>query len=548
MERGRGRYIAPRIPENSGSSSGLIVLLVLCLCSVLVVLGIYGAAEGSDNNKTGVETLQELFEGKITLEDVFSNIEKGGDTSVPCQGSWSNWGACSEPCGGGTRSRTWTTTAEPLYGGAACPSPLTQEEACNTGACPAEPCKGSWSGWSACSAPCGGGIKTRTWTTSPGGEPKHGGTACPSPKIESDDCNTQACPIDCVGEWKLDSNQCIQDCGPEQGQFVYEVKTSAAHGGASCPNATGDTEMRDCENPACPTVDTTETIDGVEYEVKYYDPKSGDTAYYAWYKSGVHPTAGSIWGGIGQTAQHWGASDDPIRSWDGHGYLRGDKMGTSKMGVSGDMTLYAVKRSKTPVSNPGTCVIDKAYQYSMKKQGYDNYECEGRCAGKASEGTCENNRDRCDYLKRGRSHFYTSNRKASSLLGACKWLEEGETQEIEPQWEVESSSWWGTPKKVDGGVFLKSVTGQDPYDAVPAYPGLFDEDPGYDRYEARDRTEDICLAACFDDPECTGFNTNFPHGGEGGNTCDLFTGDLDFSGNGDSWTKARGFKITRKYE
>ena len=45
----------------------------------------------------------------------------------------------------------------------------------------------------------------------------------------------------------------------------------------------------------------------------------------------------------------------------------------------------------------------------------------------------------------------------SSLLGACKWLEEGETQEIEPQWEVKSST-WGTPKKVHGGVFLKSVT------------------------------------------------------------------------------------------
>jgi hypothetical protein len=539
MERGRGRYIAPRIPENSGSSSGLIVLLVLCLCSVLVVLGIYGAAEGSDNNKTGVETLQELFEGKITLEDVFSNIEKGGDTSVPCQGSWSNWGACSEPCGGGTRSRTWTTTAEPLYGGAACPSPLTQEEACNTGACPAEPCKGSWSGWSACSAPCGGGIKTRTWTTSPGGEPKHGGTACPSPKIESDDCNTQACPIDCVGEWKLSSNQCDFECGPQQGQYVYEVKTSAAHGGANCPNATGDTEMRDCENPACPTVDTTETIDGVEYEVKYYDPRSGDTAYYAWYEHTPYMIGGSIWGGIGQTDEAWSSSNDPIRSWDGHGYLRGDKMGTS-----GKRSYYVVKRSKTPIINPGTCVINKAFQYSMKKQGYDNYECEGRCAGKGSEGTCENNRDRCDYVKTGRSHFYTGNRKSSSLAGACKWLEEGETQEIEPRWETVWDFW--TPKKVSG-TFLKHVTGQDRKDPLPAQAGLWDEDPGYDVSESRNRTAGICSGACFDDPECTGFNTIFPSGGEG-NKCELFTGDLVFSGSGSSWTGARGNKIVRRYE
>jgi len=529
--------------KSRGESSpvGLIVLLLLCCCSVLVVLGIYGAAEASDSNKTGVETLQELFEGKITLEDVFSNIEKGGDTSVPCQGSWSNWGACSKPCGGGTRSRTWTTTAEPLYGGAACPSPLTQEEACNTGACPAEPCEGSWSGWSGCSATCGGGIKTKTWTTTK--EPKYGGTACPNPKIQTNDCNTQACPINCVGEWKLDSNQCNLDCGPQQGQYVYEVKTSAAHGGANCPNATGDTEMRDCENPACPTVDTTETIDGVEYEVKYYDPRSGDTAYYAWYEHTPYMIGGSIWGGIGQTDSVWGENDEPIRSWDGHGYLRGDKMGTS-----GKRSYYVVKRSKTPIINPGTCVIDKGYQYYMKKLGYDDYECEGRCAGKGSEGTCEDNRNRCDYLKTGRSHYYTSNRKGSSLLGACKWLEEGEKHEIEPNWKIETGSGIVAIPKIVDGELLHSYKGQDKQDPWTAPAGLnMDDEPGYSLFEARIKTKDMCLAYCFNDPECTGVNTVLPWSGVG-NKCNLYTGELTFRTLGDPVTGARGYKIERRYE
>jgi hypothetical protein len=358
------------------------------------------------------------------------------------------------------------------------------------------------------------------------------------------DSATDSAPVpgNCVGEWKLGSNQCNYECGPpQQGQYVYEVKTSADPGGAACPHATGDTEMRDCENPECPTVDTTETINGVEYEVKYIDPRSGDPAYYAWYGTTLsgHLAGGSLWGGIGQTAQLWGADDDPIRSWDGHGYLRGDKMGTS-----GKTHYYVVKRSKTPVSNPGTCVIDQAFQYSMKMQGYDDYECEGRCAGKGSEGTCEDNGNRCDYSKTGRSSSYTGNRRSSSLLGACKWLEEGETQEIAPRWE---SEWeFLGPKKVDGA-FLKTVDGQDQQDPHPAVLGMFDANPGYDVSESRLRTADICSGACFDDPECTGFNTIFPSGGEG-NKCELFTGDLDFSGSGSAWTGARGYKIVRRYE
>jgi hypothetical protein len=186
-----------------------------------------------------------------------------GDASVPCQGGWSDWSDCSLACGGGTRSRTWTTSpgGEPLNGGTACPSPLTQEEACNTGACPAEPCKGGWSGWSDCSATCGGGIKTRTWTTSPGGEPKYGGTACPSPKIESDDCNTQACPStspapeNCQGSlsgWS-DWSDCSATCG---GGIKTRTKTwttspggEPKHGGTACPSPT--TQEEACNTQAC---------------------------------------------------------------------------------------------------------------------------------------------------------------------------------------------------------------------------------------------------------------------------------------------------------
>jgi hypothetical protein len=61
----------------------------------------------------------------------------GGGTpgATDCAGSWSAFGACTVSCGGGTQSRTWTTTAPATNGGVACPNPLTQSQACNTALC-----------------------------------------------------------------------------------------------------------------------------------------------------------------------------------------------------------------------------------------------------------------------------------------------------------------------------------------------------------------------------------------------------------------------------
>lgn len=529
MERGRGRYTAPRNPENSGSSSGFIVLLIVCLCSVLVVLGIYGAAEGSDNNKTGVETLQELFEGKITLEDVFSNIEKGGDTSVPCQGSWSNWGACSEPCGGGTRERTWTTTAEPLYGGAACPSPLTQEEACNTGACPPEPCEGSWGSWSACSAPCGGGIKTKTWTTTK--EPKYGGTACPSPKIKTDDCNTQVCPIDCVGEWEVYNNSCDYGCGTEvEGLYYYDIKTSAAHGGNECPHAQDDKKTKNCDLPSCPTVDTTETIGGIKYDVKYYDSADGHNAYMVVYTYDInYPATTTIWNGAGKSSAAYGAVGDPILGSDGHGYLKGVK----KKGPYDRSTYYVVKRSQQPIER-GTCTLNKAFQYEKKVQdgtSSSDYECAGACTGKNSKSTCESTIKSCDYIFDGVSAYKVWSRERASLSAACKWLLDDEEQELEPKWKTEDINvpGAGTYPYIYKGDVIKTVDG---------WAGRGDPD-------ALVKTDKKCKRECFKDKSCVAYNLNK----EGLNldvkkTCELLSRVTDKQ----MWdTSRRGYKIKRKY-
>jgi len=165
----------------------------------------------------------------------------------PCEGSWSDYGPCSTSCDGGTQTRSWTTTKNPKHGGTACPSPTTQSRQCNTNPCPVN-CAGSWSDYGGCNVTCGGGTQTSTWTTTTA--PAHGGTACPSPTTKSRQCNTDPCPVDCVGSWS-DYNTCNQPCGGGTQTRSWTTITPSAHGGTACPSPT--MELRECNIEPCPT-------------------------------------------------------------------------------------------------------------------------------------------------------------------------------------------------------------------------------------------------------------------------------------------------------
>jgi Spondin-like TSP1 domain len=144
---------------------------------------------------------------------------------------WSSFGACSATCGGGTQTHTRTVTTQPQYGGTACPV-LTESQACNTQACPVNCEVSGWSDSTSCSVSCGGGTKTQTRTVTKAAA--NGGTACPV-LSQSVPCNTQACPVDCqVSGWSGWSG-CSASCGGGTQTQTRSVTVNPANGGAACP-------------------------------------------------------------------------------------------------------------------------------------------------------------------------------------------------------------------------------------------------------------------------------------------------------------------------
>ena len=162
---------------------------------------------------------------------------------VDCVGTWGDWGDCSADCGGGTQTRVYSISTPAFKGGSECPSPETRD--CNTQACPVD-CVGTWGDWGDCSADCGGGTQTRVYSIST--PAFKGGSECPSP--ETRDCNTQACPVDCVGTWG-DWGDCSADCGGGTQTRDYSIITNASNGGLPCPSSP---ETQDCNTQECPAV------------------------------------------------------------------------------------------------------------------------------------------------------------------------------------------------------------------------------------------------------------------------------------------------------
>lgn len=83
---------------------------------------------------------------------------------VDCQGHWTAWSSCSVSCGGGLQNRIYVIDTPAANKGGECPVKNGQEEkqSCNSQACPVN-CVGQWSGWGECSKSCGTGSMVRQY-------------------------------------------------------------------------------------------------------------------------------------------------------------------------------------------------------------------------------------------------------------------------------------------------------------------------------------------------------------------------------------------------
>merc|ERR1719287_164656 len=159
---------------------------------------------------------------------------------------------CTKKCfrkgrSGGEQKLTRTVLTHP-DGGAKC-LPLAAMKKCNLQPCPVDCKVSTWSGWSKCSAECGGGLKQRLREVERA--MKYGGKPC-GETSESKACNAQGCEKDCeLTEWTKWS-WCSKDCDGGTRKRSKWVKTKA-EGQGKCPDAWSEKRLqyKACNTKRC---------------------------------------------------------------------------------------------------------------------------------------------------------------------------------------------------------------------------------------------------------------------------------------------------------
>jgi len=159
-------------------------------------------------------------------------MKGGGPGSVffqDCEVSKWDPEECTKKCEKGDQKLTRSVLVHP-NGGAKC-LPLAAERSCNTHPCPVNCHLSIWSGWSKCSAECGGGVQQRLREVKQA--MRYNGKPCGATS-ETKSCDNQACEKDCaLGSWTKWS-KCSKECDGgtrKRGKFVIEQ----ALGAGTCP-------------------------------------------------------------------------------------------------------------------------------------------------------------------------------------------------------------------------------------------------------------------------------------------------------------------------
>jgi hypothetical protein len=140
--------------------------------------------------------------------------------------------------------------------GCGVPCPMTNRyQKCGQFHCPVNCVMSAWSGWSKCSAECGGGLQGHTRSIMM--KPKNGGTSCNTVE-ESQPCGTGSCDRDCLLSRWTGRTPCSMACDPGNGatpgmweQRRHVVRPTRGFG--RCPTATSRFRYRrgSCNTHAC---------------------------------------------------------------------------------------------------------------------------------------------------------------------------------------------------------------------------------------------------------------------------------------------------------
>jgi len=159
--------------------------------------------------------------------------------SVECPecefGTWDEWSICTHSCGGGIRQRHRPAQNILHHSGWPCDRTSGSEhESCHTQACDRDCTWSDWADWTACTATCGGGVKTRQRSIKD--EHAGQGRACGGSRNQTLRCSTKTCPQDCqISEWE-EWTLCRGSCPDGTGMKMRfrSVSTPALGAGTVC--------------------------------------------------------------------------------------------------------------------------------------------------------------------------------------------------------------------------------------------------------------------------------------------------------------------------
>ena len=174
---------------------------------------------------------------------------------INCIGGFSEYGTCSKTCGGGKKIKTYQITTPAQHEDSVpCihPHNYEHEEPCNTQPCPVE-CIGEFSEFGSCSLPCGGGTQSKKYTISQ--KAAHGGPTCPhvDGHTITQPCNTHPCPINCEGSF-VSTKSCSRMCDGGTQPKTYTITKNEKHGGEKCEFEDGYEEIHECNTQSCDQV------------------------------------------------------------------------------------------------------------------------------------------------------------------------------------------------------------------------------------------------------------------------------------------------------